>query len=198
MQTDDGEVVLGWTVDHPLLSELGSEIQVVADRLKALPLPALGTDVLTSTFTPEYQVTNAETWSLIEITEHFMPPHREPKLNEPDEATGAECEVHELVAEAVQLLEHAGLLMHRNHHYTHNHFRDYTAGYATTRLESGDGGADGQSSVSVSISNPQRQTGRVARGRCPATRRRVAGACDRVARVKWLRSAKRGLSTGVR
>jgi hypothetical protein len=134
IKTEDGEVVLGWTLDHPLLSELGPEIQVVADRLKALSLSELGSEVLTQIFTPEYQVTNAETWSLIEITEHFMPPHRSPKFNEADEATDAECQVHELIAEAVQLLEHAALLMHRNHYYTHNHFRDYTEGYATTRL----------------------------------------------------------------
>jgi hypothetical protein len=134
MQTDDGEQVLGWTLDSPLLSQLGPEIQAVADRFGALPLPELATEVLTSTFTAEYQALNAETWSLIEITEHFMPPHREPKFNEPDEATPGECQVHELIAEAVQLLEHAGLLMHRNYYYIHNHMRDYSSGYAPTRL----------------------------------------------------------------
>jgi hypothetical protein len=27
IKTEDGEVVLGWTLDHPLLSELGPEIE---------------------------------------------------------------------------------------------------------------------------------------------------------------------------
>jgi hypothetical protein len=134
IKTEDGEAVLGWTLDQPLLSQLGPDIQVVADRLAALSLPELGAEALTNTFTPEYQVTNAQTWSLVEITEHFMPPHCEPKFNEPDEATGAECQVHELIAEAVQLLEHAGLLMHRNYYYIHNYMRDYSSGYAPTRL----------------------------------------------------------------
>jgi hypothetical protein len=135
MTTADGEVlVIESTLDHPLLSELGPQIQEVAARMAAMPLPALGAEVMTSVFTAEYQATNAETWSLLEMTEHFMPPHRSQKLHEDDEATDAELQVHEMIAEAVQLLEHAGLVMRRNHYYTRNHFRDYTEGFAPTRL----------------------------------------------------------------
>jgi hypothetical protein len=37
------------------------------------------------------------------------------------------------MSEAVQLLEHAGLLVHREHYYQLNGFRHFTTGYATTR-----------------------------------------------------------------
>ena len=133
--TADGEeLVLTSTLDHPLLSELGPQIQQIADTFAARPLPDLATQVLTGVFTDEYQVTNAEVWSLIEMTEHFLPPHRSQKLHEDDAATDAECQVHEMVAEAVQLLEHAGVLMQRNHYYLRMHLRDYTHGYGITRL----------------------------------------------------------------
>jgi hypothetical protein len=130
---DGEELVLASTIDAPLLSELGPETQALAERFAAMSLPELASTVMTEIFKADYEL-NSQVWGALEITEHFMPAHRSPKLHETDEATPGEMQVNELMTEAMQVLEHAGLILHREHYYQLNGFRHFTTGFATTRI----------------------------------------------------------------
>ena len=71
INVDGEELVIATTIDAPLLSELGPEIQEVANRLVAMSLPELGTEVFTKVFSAEYEI-NAGVWSLGGISDESL------------------------------------------------------------------------------------------------------------------------------
>ncbi len=113
----------------PLLSELVPEIEAITVRLSALPLPQLAAEILTTAFDREYYRNGVST--LGSIAEALMPPHSDPRIPVPNSTTDAEFDFRNLVAEGVQLLVQARLVMSYQQEFA-NH--DVADGYATTRL----------------------------------------------------------------
>jgi hypothetical protein len=116
----------------PLLSELAPEVEALADRLAALPLPRLAAEVMTNAFKPEYEPGLGVT-ELEAILDTFLPPHGEftGAIYKRPSPSAAEYSIRDLVREAAQLLEHAGLLIPK--HYESN--GNWTVlGWGTTRL----------------------------------------------------------------
>lgn len=91
----------------PRLAELGPQIGVEVKRLEALSLPQLATEVMTNAFTPEY-APGAGMTGLGAITDYFLPDYGAPRAG--DTTSAEEHVLCDLIAEGVQLLEHAGLL----------------------------------------------------------------------------------------
>ena len=116
----------------PLLSELTPEVAAVAGRLVALPLPQLAAEVMANAFKPEYDPEDGLT-ELAVIVNTFLPPHGEftgPIYKQPP-PSGAEFSIRDLIREALQSLEHAGLLIPKNYESNGNWTH---LGWGTTRL----------------------------------------------------------------
>jgi len=136
----------------PLLSELVPEIEAEANRLEAMALPQLATEILQKAFKAEYEPGSGimEIGGVIDV---FLPPHGEfngPvwKIPEPSEA---EYRLRDLIREGVQALEHASLLMPEGYSTNGNW---YHAGYVTTRLARA-ALADGSAERIVSAARPR-------------------------------------------
>jgi hypothetical protein len=82
------------------------------ERLAARPLPRLAAEVMTNAFKSEYEPGGGLT-ELTAIVDTFLPPHGEftgPIYKQPP-LSAAEYNIRDIVSEAAQLLEHAGLLI---------------------------------------------------------------------------------------
>jgi hypothetical protein len=103
----------------PLLSDLGPEVEAVAEQLAALPLPRLAAEVMTNAFKPEWEPGLGVT-QLEAILDTFLPPHGEfsGAIYKKPQPSAAEYSIRDMVREAAQLLEHAGLLIPK--HYESN------------------------------------------------------------------------------
>jgi hypothetical protein len=118
--------------DLPLLSELAPEVEAVAERLAALPLPRLAAEVMTNAFKPEYEPGHGLV-ELAGVSDSFLPPHGEftGAIYKRPPPSAAEYRIRDILREATQLLEHAGLLIPK--HYESN--GNWTVlGWGTTRL----------------------------------------------------------------
>src|SRR4051794_2134646 len=95
----------------PLLSQLGPEIESQADRLSALPLPALAAEILTTAFSASYEP-SAGLLEFGAVVDAFLPAHgtwtgTPWKAPAPPEAL---LRLNDVIREGLQVLEHAGLL----------------------------------------------------------------------------------------
>lgn len=91
----------------PRLAELGPQIGVEVRRLEALTLAQLAAEVMTNAFTPEYTPGSGMT-GLSGIADNFLPDYGAPRAG--DTTTAEEHVLCDLIAEGVQLLEHARLV----------------------------------------------------------------------------------------
>lgn len=91
----------------PRLAELGPQIGVEVQRLQALTLPQLATEVMTKAFTPEYTPGDGYI-GLGAIADNFLPDYGAPRAG--DTTTAEEYALWDLLAEGVQLLQQARLL----------------------------------------------------------------------------------------
>jgi hypothetical protein len=90
----------------PRLAQLGPQIGVEVERLAALTLPQLATEVMTKAFKAEYAP-----GGMIElgaITDFFLPDYGPPRAG--DSMSLEEYELRDVIAEGVQVLEQARLL----------------------------------------------------------------------------------------
>jgi hypothetical protein len=130
----------------PLLSELAPEVEAVAERLAALPLPRLAAEIMTNAFKPKYE----PGYRLVELAtvgDTFLPPHRQftGAIYKQPPPSAAEYRIRDILREAAQVLEHAGLLIPK--HYESN--GNWTVlGWGTTRL-GGRRSSTGRSSVAL-------------------------------------------------
>jgi hypothetical protein len=116
----------------PLLSDMAPQVEAVAEQLAALPLPRLAAEVMTNAFKPEWEPGLGVT-QLDAILDTFLPPHGEfsGAIYKKPRPSAAEYSIRDMVREAAQLLEHAGLLIPK--HYESN--GNWTVlGWGTTRL----------------------------------------------------------------
>jgi hypothetical protein len=91
----------------PRLCDLGPEIAPEVQRLGALPLPELATEVMTKAFTPDYEPGSGAK-EVGAIADHFMPEYGSMRMGDTNPPEWfALCD---LLAEGVQLLEHARLV----------------------------------------------------------------------------------------
>ncbi len=91
----------------PRLCQLGSQIGAEVDRLGALTLSQLATEVMTKAFSPEYSP-GSGMLELGAIADRFLPDYGPPRLG--DVTTDEEHALHDLLAEGVQLREQARLV----------------------------------------------------------------------------------------
>jgi hypothetical protein len=91
----------------PRLAQLGPQIGAEVQRLQALTLPQLATEIMTKAFTPEY-TPGDEATGLGGIADNFLPDYGAPRAG--DTTTPEEYALWDLLAEGVQLLEQARLL----------------------------------------------------------------------------------------
>ena len=91
----------------PRLAELGPQIGVEVTRLEALALPQLATEIMTKAFKPEY-TPGAGMTGLGSIADYFLPDYGAPRAG--DVTSPEEYALGDLLAEGVQLLEHARLV----------------------------------------------------------------------------------------
>lgn len=91
----------------PRLAELGPQIGIEVRRLEALTPSQLATEVMTNAFTPEY-TPGAGIIGLGAIADYFLPDYGAPRAG--DTTSEQEHALCDLLAEGVQLLEHARLV----------------------------------------------------------------------------------------
>jgi hypothetical protein len=91
----------------PRLAQLGPQIGAEAQRLLALTLPQLATEIMTKAFTPEYTPGGGYI-GLGAIADNFLPDYGAPRLG--DITTPEEYALSDVLAEGVQLLEQARLV----------------------------------------------------------------------------------------
>ena len=91
----------------PRLAQLGPEIGVEVQRLWALTLPQLATEIMTKAFTPDY-VPGTGVVGLRSIADYFLPDYGPERLG--DVMSQEEHALHDLIAEGAQLLEQARLV----------------------------------------------------------------------------------------
>ncbi len=91
----------------PRLAQLGPQIGVEVQRLEALTLAQLATEVMTKAFKPTYTPGDGMT-GLGAIADHFLPDYGAPRAG--DTTTDEEYALWDLLAEGVQLLEQARLV----------------------------------------------------------------------------------------
>jgi hypothetical protein len=94
----------------PRLAELGPQIGVETRRLDALTLAQLATEVMTRAFTAEY-TPGTGMIGLGGIADYFLPDYGAPRSG--DTTSPEEHTLSDLLAEGVQLLEHARLVRPR-------------------------------------------------------------------------------------
>jgi hypothetical protein len=88
----------------PRLAQLGPQIGAEVQRLQALTLPQLATEVMTKAFTPGYTPGDGYT-GLGAIADNFLPDYGAPRAG--DTTTPEEYALCDLLAEGIQLLEQA-------------------------------------------------------------------------------------------
>jgi hypothetical protein len=101
----------------PLLSQLKPEVDAVAQRLGALSLPQLAAEIMTNSFTADFEPgpdhePGQGLRDIASVVDSFLPPHAE-FSGSPWKApahSAAEYGIREMVSDAVQVLEHACLL----------------------------------------------------------------------------------------
>ena len=91
----------------PRLAQLGPQIGAEVQRLQALTLPQLATEVMTKAFTPDYTPGDGYT-GLGAIADNFLPDYGAPRAG--DTTTPEEYALCDLLAEGMQLLEQARLV----------------------------------------------------------------------------------------
>ena len=91
----------------PRLAELGPQIGVEVQRLEALTLPQLATEIMARAFSPQWTA-GAGMIELGAITDYFLPDYGAPRAG--DTSSAEEYALRDLIAEGVQVLEHARLV----------------------------------------------------------------------------------------
>lgn len=91
----------------PRLAELGPQIGVEVRRLEALTPAQLASEVMSNAFTPEY-TPGTGTTGLDAIADYFLPNYGAPRAG--DTTSAEEHALCDLLAEGLQLLEHARLV----------------------------------------------------------------------------------------
>ena len=91
----------------PRLAQMGPQIGAEVQRLLALSLSQLATEVMTRAFTPDYTPGDGYT-GLGSIADSFLPDYGAPRAG--DTTTPQEYALCDLLAEGVQLLEQARLV----------------------------------------------------------------------------------------
>jgi hypothetical protein len=108
----------------PRLAQLGPQIGIEVQRLAALTLAQVATEVMAGAFRPDYTPGDGIV-GLGTIADYFLPNYGAPRNG--DVTTYQEYELRDLLAEALQLLEQARLLR-STYGYNGGH------GWVTTRL----------------------------------------------------------------
>jgi hypothetical protein len=111
----------------PRLSQLGPQIGEVVQRLEGLTLAQLATEVMTKGFKPDYAPGDGFI-GLGDIADAFLPEYGPERAG--DTTTSEEYELHDVLAEGLQVLEQARLV--RPAHGYNGGVVDF--GWATTRL----------------------------------------------------------------
>jgi hypothetical protein len=117
----------------PSLFELGSQVDEAVSRAAALPLDQLAAQLMTQFFTSEYLVASKITdlSGIDTITWNLLPDNDGEKAGEP--IPDAFFSLQDLVAEAVQLLQNAGLVMERRYKVGQGSYGQWLTGLVTTR-----------------------------------------------------------------
>ncbi len=117
----------------PSLFELGSQVDEAVSRAAALPLDQLAAQLMTQFFTSEYLVASKVTdlSGIDTITWNLLPDNDGEKAGEP--IPDAFFSLQDLVAEAVQLLQNAGLVMERTYRVGQGSYGQWLTGLVTTR-----------------------------------------------------------------
>lgn len=91
----------------PRLAQLGPQVAAVVEQLWVLPVEQLAAEVMTRAFKPEYNPA-AGIQELGGIADYFLPAYGAMRMGDitPPEVVA----LHDLLAEGVQLLEHARLI----------------------------------------------------------------------------------------
>src|SRR5215472_16271122 len=97
-------------VKLPRLAELGPQIGVEVDRLEALTIAQLATEVMTRAFKPEY-IPGGSMTGLGTIIDFFLPEYGAPRAG--DVTSQQEYVLRDLLAEGMQVLEQARLVRPR-------------------------------------------------------------------------------------
>lgn len=117
----------------PSLFALGSQVDEAVSRAAALPLEQFAAELMTRFFTSEYLVASKITSvsGVDTITWNLLPDNDGEKAGEtiPD----AFFSLQDLVAEAVQLLRNAGLVMERSYKVSQDSYGQWLTGLVTTR-----------------------------------------------------------------
>jgi hypothetical protein len=117
----------------PSLYELGSQVDDAVSRAAALPLDQFATQLMTQFFTSEYLVASKMTdiCGIDPITWNLLPDNDGEKAGEP--IPDAFFCLQDLVAEALQLLKNAGLVMERSYKVRQGSYGQWLTGIVTTR-----------------------------------------------------------------
>lgn len=91
----------------PRLAELGPQIGIEVQRLQALTLAQLATEIMTNAFSSSWSP-GAGMAGVGTITDYFLPDYGAPRAG--DGTSAEEYALRDLIAEGVQVLEHARLI----------------------------------------------------------------------------------------
>jgi hypothetical protein len=117
----------------PSLFGLGSQVDEAVSRAAALPLDQFAAELMTQFFTSEYLVASKMTdlSGIDPITWNLLPDNDGEKAGEP--IPDAFFCLQDLVTEAVQLLQNAGLVMGRSYKVGQGSYAQWLTGLVTTR-----------------------------------------------------------------
>jgi hypothetical protein len=128
----DAPVIAGAAGERPSRDDGGnspySSAQLASEvaRLSALSMPQLATEVMMRAFTVDYQP-GVRIYSPDAMVDLFCPPSRPAKYH--DVVLPVQLELRDLIAEGLQVLDHAGLIRLDGRYAG----EVYDAGYVTTR-----------------------------------------------------------------
>jgi len=91
----------------PRAFQLGAQLDDAVKHIASLPLEQFASQVMTQFFNSPYEP-GGGTVGIGDVTDGLMPPHDFAKLGDP--TPEAQLVLEDLVGEAVQVLEHAGLI----------------------------------------------------------------------------------------
>ncbi len=118
----------------PSLYELGPQIDAAADRVAALPLEEFAEQLMTKYFTTDRPLASTTTAvvGLDSVSLDLLPDNSGEKMHEP--IPDGCFALQDAVAEALQLLRNAGLIMERSYKVGQDHaYSQWLTGFVTTR-----------------------------------------------------------------
>ncbi len=118
----------------PSLYELGPQIDEAAERVAALPLEEFAEQLMTKYFTtdPPRASTTTAVVGLDSVSLDLLPDNSGEKMHEP--IPDGYFALQDVVAEALQLLRNAGLIMERSYKVGQDHaYSQWLTGFLTTR-----------------------------------------------------------------